>query len=55
MATQSEMSQVKPIAGDMDAGGPVEITQDIRIDEDAPPADFVPVEQEQVPVKKVEP
>jgi protein TonB len=56
MATQTEMSQqVAPIVGDMDAGGPVEIEQDIRIDEDAPPADFVPVEKEPVPVKKVEP
>jgi protein TonB len=56
MATQSEMSQaVAPLMGDMDAGGPVEITQDIKIDEDAPPADFVPVEKEPVPVKKVEP
>jgi len=56
MATQSEMSQqVAPIAGDMDAGGAVEIEQDIKIDEDAPPADFVPVEKEPVPVKKVEP
>lgn len=56
MATQSEMSQtVAPIMGDMDAGGAVEIEQDIRIDEDAPPADFVPVEKEPQPVKKVEP
>ncbi len=56
MATQTEMSQqVAPIMGDMDGGGPVEITQDIRIDDDAPPADFVPVEKEPVPVKKVEP
>jgi protein TonB len=56
MATQSEMSQaVAPLAGDMESGGPVEITQDIKIDEDAPPADFVPVEKEPVPVKKVEP
>jgi len=56
MATQTEMSsQVAPIVGDMDAGGSVEIEQDIVIDEDAPPADFVPVEKEPVPVKKVEP
>ena len=57
MATQTEMSQtVAPmIEGDMESGGAVEIEQDIRIDEDAPPADFVPVEKEPVPVKKVEP
>lgn len=57
MATQTEMSQqVAPIVGDMDAGGgPLEITQDITIDEDAPPADFVPVEKEPVPIKKIEP
>lgn len=57
MATQSEMSQqVAPIVeGAGSEGGPVEIEQDIRIDEDAPPADFVPVEKEPVPVKKVEP
>jgi len=55
MATQTEMSnQVAPV-GDMDAGGPVEITQDIKIDEDAPPADFVPVEKEPQAVKKIEP
>jgi periplasmic protein TonB len=55
MATQSEMSQtVAPIVeGANDA--PVSIEQDIRIDEDAPPADFVPVEKEPVPIKKVEP
>jgi protein TonB len=56
MATQSEMSQaVAPIMGDMESGGALEIEQDIKIDEDAPPADFVPVEKEPVPVKKVEP
>lgn len=56
IATQTEMSQqVAPIvegAGD----GNVAIEQDIQIsDEDAPPADFVPVEKEPVVVKKVEP
>lgn len=56
MATQTEMSQaVAPIVEGSSADGPVEIEQDIRIDEDAPPADFVPVEKEPVPVKKVEP
>ncbi len=56
MATQTEMSQtVAPIVEGAGTDGPVEIEQDIRIDEDAPPADFVPVEKEPVPVKKVEP
>ena len=56
MATQTEMSQtVAPIIEGAGTDGAVEIEQDIRIDEDAPPADFVPVEKEPVPVKKVEP
>jgi protein TonB len=56
MATQAEMSQtVAPLLEGAGNDGPVEIEQDIRIDEDAPPADFVPVEKEPVPVKKVEP
>jgi protein TonB len=56
MATQTEMSQQVAPVSDIDAGGgPLEITQDITIDEDAPPADFVPVEKEPVPIKKVEP
>ncbi len=56
MATQTEMSQtLAPIIEGTGGEGPVEIEQDIRIDEDAPPADFVPVEKEPVPVKKVEP
>jgi protein TonB len=57
IATQTEMSQqAAPVSeglGD-DAGG-VQIEQDIRIDEDAPPADFVPVEKEPAVIKKVEP
>jgi protein TonB len=55
MATQTEMSQaVAPIVEG--AGGEaVSVEQDIRIDDDAPPADFVPVEKEPVVVKKVEP
>ena len=55
MATQTEMSQT--VAPMVEAGGDgnVEIQQDIRIDEDAPPADFVPVEKEPVAIKKVEP
>ena len=54
MATQTEMSQtVAPIVEG--AGEGVSVQQDIRIDDDAPPADFVAVEKEPVVVKKVEP
>jgi periplasmic protein TonB len=56
LATQTEMSQVAaPISeGAGDAGG-VEIQQDIKIEDDGPPADFVAVEKEPVVVRKVEP
>jgi len=54
MATQAEMSQVTPI-GDATGAGEVAVQQDIKIDDDAPPADFVAVEKEPVVVKKVEP
>jgi periplasmic protein TonB len=54
IATQTEMSQVAPI-GDASGAGDVAVQQDIRIDDDAPPADFVAVEKEPVVVKKVEP
>jgi len=55
LATQTEMSQVSPMATDASAGEGVEIQQDIRIDEEAPPADFVPVEKEPQVIKKIEP
>jgi len=56
MATQTEMSQtVAPMVDGGAGDANLEIQQDIKIDEDAPPADFVPVEKEPVPVKKVEP
>ena len=55
MATQTEMSQqVAPVTGEA-AGENVEVQQDIKIDEEAPPADFVPVEKEPQVIKKVEP
>ena len=54
IATQTEMSQITPI-GDATGAGDVAIQQDIRIDDDAPPADFVAVEKEPVVVKRVEP
>ncbi len=54
IATQTEMSQtVAPISEA--AGENMAVQQDIKIDDDAPPADFVPVEKEPVVVKKVEP
>lgn len=57
IATQTEMSQtVAPISeGAAGEGGAVEIQQDLKIEDDAPPADFVAVEKEPVVVKKVEP
>jgi len=54
IATQTEMSNVAPI-GDATGSGDVAVQQDIRIDDDAPPADFVAVEKEPVVVKKVDP
>ena len=56
IATQQEMSQaVAPVSEGMGEGAPVQVQQDIKIEDDAPPADFVPVEKEPVVVKKVEP
>jgi len=56
IATQTEMSQqVAPISEGM-GGDEIAVEQDIQIsDDEAPPADFVPVEKEPVVVKKVEP
>jgi protein TonB len=57
IATQTEMSQqTAPIQEGLgESGAGVQIQQDIKIDEDVPPADFVPVEKEPVVIKKVEP
>jgi protein TonB len=56
IATQTEMSQtIAPISEGAGAGSNVEVQQDIKIEDDAPPADFVAVEKEPVVVKKVEP
>jgi protein TonB len=55
-ATQTEMSQqVAPVSEGLGEGSGVEIEQDIQIQDDGPPPDFVPVEKEPVVVKKVEP
>jgi protein TonB len=56
LATQTEMSQVAaPIGEGTGEGGGYEIQQDIKIEDDGPPADFVAVEKEPVVVKKAEP
>jgi protein TonB len=49
IATQAEMAQTGPI-GEGDGGGPVEIQSDIKIEEDGPPPDFVPVEKQPQPL-----
>lgn len=55
-ATQTEMSQqTAPILSDADLSGGVQIEQDIKIEDDGPPPDFVPVEKAPVPVKQVTP
>jgi TonB family protein len=56
LATQTEMSQqTAPIAEGLGDMSGAQVQQDIRIEDDAPPADFVPVEKEPVVIKKVEP
>lgn len=56
IATQTEMSQIAaPIGEGTGEGGGVQIQQDIKIEDEGPPADFVPVEKEPVVVRKVEP
>jgi TonB family protein len=56
LATQTEMSQIAaPIGEGTGEGGAVQIQQDIKIEDEGPPADFVAVEKEPVVVRKVEP
>lgn len=56
LATQTEMSQVAaPISEGFGGDGGAVIQQDIKIEDDGPPADFVAVEKEPVVVRKVEP
>lgn len=51
IATQEEMSASAPIGdGDGLGSGPVEIESDIKIEEDGPPPDFVPVEKQPQPL-----
>jgi protein TonB len=53
IASQEELSDIQAPAVSTDGDGGVSIEQDINIDEDPP--DFVPVEQQPVPVKQVNP
>jgi protein TonB len=55
IATQTEMSQTVAPVTEAAGGEASVIQQDIKIDDDTPPADFVAVEKEPVVVKKVEP
>ncbi len=55
IATQTEMSNVAAPIGEGAGDGGIAVEQDIQIEDDGPPADFVPVEKEPVIVKKVEP
>lgn len=55
LATQTEMSQVAAPIGEGTGEGGVQVEQDIKIEDDGPPADFVAVEKEPVVVRKVEP
>lgn len=55
LATQTEMSQVAAPISEGTGEGSVQVQQDIKIEDDGPPADFVAVEKEPVVVRKVEP
>jgi periplasmic protein TonB len=56
IATQTEMSQVAaPIGEATGTGEGVSVQQDIKIEDDGPPPDFVAVEKEPAIVKRVEP
>lgn len=55
IATQQELSEIQsPVVSQGDGDGSVAIEQDIQIEDEDPP-DFVPVEQQPVPIKQVEP
>jgi protein TonB len=56
IATQTEMSQVSsPVAEGLGSDANVNVEQDIKIEDDGPPADFVPYEKEPQIVKQVKP
>jgi len=51
IATQQEMAAVGPAIGEgLGEGGPVEIQEDVRIEDEGPPPDFVPVEKQPMPI-----
>lgn len=50
IATQEEMATTAPIGDGEGLGGPVEIESDVKIEEDGPPPDFVPVEKQPQPL-----
>jgi protein TonB len=54
LATQQQMSET-PAPINEAQGGAGDAGVEVRIDEDAPPADFVPVEKDPVIIKKVDP
>jgi len=56
IASQTELQQIGPVGDPNAAGnGPVAIQNDVKIDDDGPPPDFVPVEKQPVPVKNPSP
>ncbi len=57
IATQTELSaQSAPVSDQSGSGsGGAQIEQDLKIDDDGPPPDFVPYEKEPTIVKRVEP
>jgi len=56
IASQTELSQqTAPIIDASNAGASTTIDQDLNIDEDVAPPDFVPYEKEPTVVKKIEP
>ncbi len=56
IATQTELSaQSAPVEGPGSGSGGAQIEQDLKIDDDGPPPDFVPYEKEPTIVKRVEP
>jgi protein TonB len=56
IATQAELSQqAAPVSEGAGTGAGTQIQQDIKIDDEGPPPDFVPYEKEPQIVRKVEP
>ncbi len=56
IATQEEMAQVGPILGEGDGGGVQQvIEEDIQIEDEGPPPDFVAFDKPPVPIKQAKP